>query len=162
MNGSELSAVSSYRSISDIFLSVAESPPHYTNSTELDFFSCVRSCIKQCAKEMVSTRTDACNNISKGFLILFSKNKQFQLPILLHEKKGVVKEGTYYCELYRQLLYLYWYRRWYRSFLRLLCRSRFEFNNNNNNNNNIYLTAIGLSPGGSGFKHIYKYLTLCY
>jgi len=22
-------------------------------------------------------------------------------------------------------------------------------------NNNIYLTAIGLSPGGSGFKHIY-------
>jgi len=31
-----------------------------------------------------------------------------------------------------------------------------------NNNNNIYLTAIGLSPGGSGFKHIYKYLTLCY
>jgi hypothetical protein len=30
------------------------------------------------------------------------------------------------------------------------------------NNNNIYLTAIGLSPGGSGFKHIYKYLTLCY
>ena len=24
-------------------------------------------------------------------------------------------------------------------------------NNNNNNNNNIYLTAIGLSPGGSGF-----------
>ena len=29
-------------------------------------------------------------------------------------------------------------------------------------NNNIYLTAIGLSPGGSGFKHIYKYLTLCY
>ena len=29
-----------------------------------------------------------------------------------------------------------------------------------NNNNNIYLTAIGLSPGGSGFKHIYKYLTL--
>jgi len=27
-------------------------------------------------------------------------------------------------------------------------------NNNNNNNNNIYLTAIGLSPGGSGFKHI--------
>ena len=26
--------------------------------------------------------------------------------------------------------------------------------------NNIYLTAIGLSPGGSGFKHIYKYLTL--
>jgi hypothetical protein len=35
-------------------------------------------------------------------------------------------------------------------------------NNNNNNNNNIYLTAIGLSPGGSGFEHIYKYLTLCY
>ena len=35
-------------------------------------------------------------------------------------------------------------------------------NNNNNNNNNIYLTAIGLSPGGSGFKHVYKYLTLCY
>ena len=30
------------------------------------------------------------------------------------------------------------------------------------NNDNIYLTAIGLSPGGSGFKHIYKYLTLCY
>ena len=29
-------------------------------------------------------------------------------------------------------------------------------------NNNIYLTAIGPSPGGSGFKHIYKYLTLCY
>ena len=27
---------------------------------------------------------------------------------------------------------------------------------------NIYLTAIGLLPGGSGFKHIYKYLTLCY
>ena len=27
---------------------------------------------------------------------------------------------------------------------------------------NIYLTAIGLSPGGSGFKHMYKYLTLCY
>jgi hypothetical protein len=27
---------------------------------------------------------------------------------------------------------------------------------------NIYLTAIGLSPGGSGFKHIYKYFTLCY
>jgi hypothetical protein len=24
-------------------------------------------------------------------------------------------------------------------------------NNNNNNNNNIYLTAVGLSPGGSGF-----------
>jgi hypothetical protein len=23
-------------------------------------------------------------------------------------------------------------------------------NNNNNNNNNIYLTAVGLSPGGSG------------
>jgi hypothetical protein len=23
--------------------------------------------------------------------------------------------------------------------------------NNNNNNNNIYLTAIGFSPGGSGF-----------
>ena len=37
-----------------------------------------------------------------------------------------------------------------------------KLNNNNNNNNNIYLTAIGLSPGGSGFKHIYKYLTLCY
>jgi len=36
------------------------------------------------------------------------------------------------------------------------------YNNNNNNNNNIYLTAIGLSPGGSGFKHVYKYLTLCY
>jgi len=35
-------------------------------------------------------------------------------------------------------------------------------NNGNNNNNNIYLTAIGLSPGGSGFKHIYKNLTLCY
>ena len=35
-------------------------------------------------------------------------------------------------------------------------------NNNNNNNNNIHLTAIGLSPGGSGFEHIYKYLTLCY
>ena len=34
--------------------------------------------------------------------------------------------------------------------------------NNNNNNNNIYLTAIGLSPGGSGFEHIYRYLTLCY
>jgi len=34
--------------------------------------------------------------------------------------------------------------------------------NNNKFNNNIYLTAIGLSPGGSGFKHIYKYLTLCY
>jgi len=33
---------------------------------------------------------------------------------------------------------------------------------NNNNNNNIYLTAIGLSPGGSGFEHIYNYLTLCY
>jgi hypothetical protein len=33
---------------------------------------------------------------------------------------------------------------------------------NNNNNNNIYLTAIGLSPGGSGFTHIYKYLTLCF
>ena len=31
----------------------------------------------------------------------------------------------------------------------------------NYNDNNIYLTAIGLSPGGSGFKHIYKYLTLC-
>jgi hypothetical protein len=26
----------------------------------------------------------------------------------------------------------------------------FNNNNNNNNNNNIYLTAIGLSPGGSG------------
>jgi hypothetical protein len=24
-------------------------------------------------------------------------------------------------------------------------------NNNNNNNNNIYLTAVVLSPGGSGF-----------
>ena len=36
------------------------------------------------------------------------------------------------------------------------------FHRHNNNNNNIYLTAIGLSPGGSGFKHIYKYLTLCY
>ena len=34
--------------------------------------------------------------------------------------------------------------------------------NNNNYYYNIYLTAIGLSPGGSGFKHIYKYLTLCY
>ena len=33
---------------------------------------------------------------------------------------------------------------------------------NNNNNNNIYLTATGLSPGGSGFEHIYKYLKLCY
>ena len=31
-----------------------------------------------------------------------------------------------------------------------------------NNNNNICLTAIGLWHGGSGFKHIYKYLTLCY
>ena len=29
-------------------------------------------------------------------------------------------------------------------------------------NNNIHLTAIVLSPGGSGFKHIYEYLTLCY
>jgi hypothetical protein len=29
-----------------------------------------------------------------------------------------------------------------------------------NNNNNIYLTATRLSPGGIGFKHIYKYLTL--
>ena len=52
----------------------------------------------------------------------------------------------------------------------LLCRYNNNNNNNNNNNkgkeiilnNNIYLTAIGLSPGGSGFKHIYKYLTLCY
>jgi hypothetical protein len=25
-----------------------------------------------------------------------------------------------------------------------------------NNNNNIYLTAIGSSPGGSGFCHVYK------
>jgi hypothetical protein len=25
------------------------------------------------------------------------------------------------------------------------------YNNNNNNNNNIYLNAIGLSPGGSGY-----------
>jgi hypothetical protein len=24
------------------------------------------------------------------------------------------------------------------------------------NNNNIYLTAIGSSPGGSGFCHVYK------
>ena len=39
---------------------------------------------------------------------------------------------------------------------------RVNFYNNNNNNNNIYLTAIGLSPGGSGFEHIYKYSTLCY
>ena len=37
-----------------------------------------------------------------------------------------------------------------------------EHSKGNNNNNNIYLTAIGLSPGGSGFIHIYKYLTLCY
>jgi hypothetical protein len=29
---------------------------------------------------------------------------------------------------------------------------------NNNNNNNIYLTAIGFSPGGSGFWHVYKEL----
>ena len=28
------------------------------------------------------------------------------------------------------------------------------FNKDDDNNNNIYLTAIGLSPGGSGFKHI--------
>jgi hypothetical protein len=25
---------------------------------------------------------------------------------------------------------------------------------NNNNNNNIYLTAVGLSPGGSGNMHL--------
>jgi hypothetical protein len=31
---------------------------------------------------------------------------------------------------------------------------------NNNNNNNIYLTAIGLSPGGSGYLHVYKYKKL--
>jgi hypothetical protein len=30
------------------------------------------------------------------------------------------------------------------------CQSKYN-NNNNNNNNNIYLTAIGLSPGGSGY-----------
>ena len=30
-----------------------------------------------------------------------------------------------------------------------------SINNNNNNNNNIYLTAIGFSPGGSGFKITY-------
>jgi hypothetical protein len=30
------------------------------------------------------------------------------------------------------------------------------YNNNNNNNNNIYLTAIGSSPGGSGFCDVYK------
>jgi hypothetical protein len=34
------------------------------------------------------------------------------------------------------------------------------FNNNNNNNNNIYLTAIGLSPGGSGYLRVYKYKKL--
>jgi hypothetical protein len=28
------------------------------------------------------------------------------------------------------------------------------------NNNNIYLTAIGLSPGGSGYLHVYKYKKL--
>jgi hypothetical protein len=33
-----------------------------------------------------------------------------------------------------------------------VCRcNMFDVNNNNNNNNNIYLTAVGLSPGGSGF-----------
>jgi hypothetical protein len=32
--------------------------------------------------------------------------------------------------------------------------------NNNNNNNNIYLNAIGLSPGGSGYLHLYKYMKL--
>jgi len=30
----------------------------------------------------------------------------------------------------------------------------------NNNNNNIYLTAIGLSPGDSGFKHILQVLEI--
>jgi len=75
-----LSALSSNRSISDIFLSVAEFSPHYTNSTNLGFFSCVRSCTKQCAREMVSTLTHACSNISKEFLILFSKtnNSSYQ------------------------------------------------------------------------------------
>ena len=29
-----------------------------------------------------------------------------------------------------------------------------------NNNNNIYLTVIGLSPGGSGFKHILQVLEI--
>jgi hypothetical protein len=29
--------------------------------------------------------------------------------------------------------------------------SEIREDNNNNNNNNIYLTAIGLSPGGSGY-----------
>jgi len=39
-------------------------------------------------------------------------------------------------------------------------------NNNNNNNNNYYyyyyyyLTGIGLSPGGSGFKHILQVLEI--
>jgi len=42
------------------------------------------------------------------------------------------------------------------------CRISSAMNETDNNNNNIYLTAIGLSPSDSGFKHIYKYLTLCY
>ena len=41
-------------------------------------------------------------------------------------------------------------------------RQNFFVNSETIINNNIYLTAIGLSPGGSGFEHIYKYLTLCY
>jgi hypothetical protein len=35
-------------------------------------------------------------------------------------------------------------------------------NNNNNNNNNIYVTAIGSSPGGSGFCHVHtRRLEMC-
>jgi hypothetical protein len=34
--------------------------------------------------------------------------------------------------------------------LRLMQAIGDNVNNNNNNNNNIYLTAVGLSPGGSG------------
>ena len=41
-----------------------------------------------------------------------------------------------------------------------ICEVSHNNNNNNNNNNNIYLTSIGLSPGGSGFKHILQVLEI--
>jgi hypothetical protein len=56
---------------------------------------------------------------------------------------------------------------WYRKYLHPLYLGRVTWRrirgveiNNNNNNNNIYLTAIGLSSGSSGFKHILQVLEI--
>ena len=70
---------------------------------------------------------------SGNFLATFRENLSVPSPRVKKPKMKAVKPST-------RFIYIYIYY----------------------NNNNIYLTAIGLSPGGSGFKHIYKYLTLCY